>query len=259
MGSHHPAVRLNHPTSPVTGGSPGRTGDPSLEPVRSGPSWWAVGVALLILAAVVVDIRLTGPLDHLDHRIGARANNWDLRHRTVARRALTVGLYFGQRGVVLPLSVALAGWQTWRARTAEPILRLIVAAVSLAVVVYAFKLGLARNAPIQDAHGVAAGQGASFPSGHMANAILLWGLANWSVRRWLSPARLRFAVRIGRWIAPIAIFVCMTLLNYHWLSDFIGGAAVGVILLALALWPQWAVAAEWLDTRVGPANRSGST
>ena len=222
---------------------------------RAGPSWWAVGTALLILIVVVVDIRLAGPLDHLDHRIADRANGWDLRHHTAARRALTVGLYFGQRGVVLPLSVALAGWQTWRVRTVEPLLRLFVAVLSLAVVVYGFKLGLARNAPIQDAHGVPAGQGASFPSGHMANAVLLWGLAGWSVRRWFAPAGLRSVVRVGRWTAPIAIFVCMTLLNYHWLSDFIGGAAVGLILLAVTLRPRWPAVAERINARIGLTGR----
>ena len=133
-----------------------------------------------------------------------------------------------------------------------------MAAVSLAVVVYGFKLGLARNAPIQVAHGVTPGQGASFPSGHMANAVLLWGLADWSVRRWFAPARLRAAIRIGRWIAPVAILVCMTLLNYHWLSDFIGGAAVGVILLALALWPRWSVVADRIDIRVGFTDPGGA-
>lgn len=230
---------------------------PSENKARPGPSWWAIGTALAVLVVVVIDIRLSGPLDHLDHRIGDRTGGWDLRQRTLDRRALTVGLYFGQRGVVLALSLVLAGWQTWRSRTIEPILRLIVAAVGLAVVVYGFKLGLARNAPIQDEHGVPAGQGASFPSGHMANAVLLWGLADWSVRQWSAPERLRAAIRIGRWIAPVAVFVCMMLLNYHWLSDFIGGAAVGVMLLALALRPLWSVVASRIDIRIGMTGSSG--
>lgn len=227
------------------------------ESARPGPNWWVIGAALVILVLVVIDIKASGPLDHLDHRVGHRIDGWDLRNRTVDRRLLTVGLYFGQRGVVLPLSIVLAGWLTWRARTVEPVLRLVVAAVSLAVVVYGFKLGLARNAPIQDAHGLPPGRGASFPSGHMANAVLLWGLADRSVRQWSAPVRLQAGIRIGRWIAPVAIFVCMTLLNYHWLSDFVGGAAVGVMLLALTLWPRWSALAERIDARAGFAGPSG--
>jgi membrane-associated phospholipid phosphatase len=222
---------------------PGR----DLHPPR--PPLGVVAVATVVLALVVADIRLSGPLDHLDHRIGSRVNTWDLRNHDLWRHVLTVGLYFGQRGVVLPLALILAAWLAWRNRTSEPLLRLVVAGVSLAVVVYGFKLGLARNAPIQDAHGVPAGRGASFPSGHMANAILLWGLAYWSVLRWNSPFRLGQVINVGRFVAPVAILVSMTLLNYHWLSDFVGGAAVGVILLGLALLPVWTSACSWIDVR----------
>ena len=132
----------------------------------------------------------------------------------------------------------------------EPLLRLAVALITILVVIYAFKLGLARNAPIQDARGIPAGHGASFPSGHVANAVVLWGIADWSVRHWSTPHWLRRVVRIGRWIGPFCITIAMTLLNYHWLSDFIGGALVGVVLLSAALLPVWTAAAESLDLRL---------
>lgn len=211
--------------------------------------WWAVLAAVAVLALVVVDIRLNGPLDHLDHQIADRTGSWNLRGHRATRWPLTIGVFFGQRGIVLVAAAALAVSLAWRARTCEPMLRLLIAVLSLAAVVYAFKLGLARNAPIQEIEGVPAGHGASFPSGHTANAILLWGLADWSVQTWSKPARWRVAIRVGRLIAPIAVFVAMMLLNYHWLSDFIGGAAVGVILLSLALWPHWTRVAARIDVR----------
>ena len=137
---------------------------------------------------------------------------------------------------------------------------LVIVVVGLVAVVYGFKFALARNAPVQDTAGVATGHGASFPSGHIANAILLWGLADWSVRTWPAPLWVRRAIRVGRWIAPFAVFLTMMLLDYHWLSDFVGGAAVGVILLALVLWPAWAQIAAWFDARwpAAPARRGRS-
>jgi membrane-associated phospholipid phosphatase len=212
-------------------------------------AWWAVGVAVVVLVVVVVDIDLHGPLDHLDHQIANRTGSWNLRGHRATRWPLTIGVFFGQRGVVLVAAAVLALGLTWRAQTCEPVLRLLVGVISLAAVVYGFKFGLARNAPIQDIQGVPAGHGASFPSGHIANAILLWGLGDWSVQTWPTPLRLRQAVRIGRWIAPVAVFVAMMLLNYHWLSDFLGGAAVGVILLALVLRPEWSEVATAIDRR----------
>lgn len=176
---------------------------------------------------------------------------WGLRWQTWPRRLLSLGVLFGQRGVALSLSAALAGWLTWRHRTSEPLLRLAVAVVAVAVAVYALKLGLARDAPLQVAQGVPPGQGGSFPSGHEANAVLLWGLADWSVRTWSIPVRVRTGVRWGRRIAPVAVVVAMTLLNYHWISDFLAGAAVGVVLLALTLLPRWSGAAARLDAWLG--------
>lgn len=214
-----------------------------------GVPWWAVVVAVVVLALVVVDLGLHGPLDHLDHQIADRTGPWNLRGHRTTRWPLTIGVFFGQRGVILVGAAVLAVSLAWRAQTSEPVVRLLVAVVSLAAVVYGFKFGLARNAPIQEIQGVPAGHGASFPSGHIANAILLWGLADWSVQTWPTPPRLRLAVRVGRWIAPVAVFVAMMLLNYHWLSDFIGGAAVGVILFALALWPRWSRVAAEIDAR----------
>ncbi|MCW2528650.1 MAG: phosphoesterase PA-phosphatase related protein [Pseudonocardiales bacterium] len=208
-------------------------------------------MAFLVAVAVSVDVHAGGPLTHLDRRIADRMFQWDLRHDAFARPLLTIFLYFGQRGVVLVLSLLLLGWLAWRFRTVEPILRLVVALVLIYVVVYGFKLGLARNAPIQDFRGEKAGEGSSYPSGHVANAVVLWGLGDWAVNEWPTPPRMRRLLRGGRWVAPFAVTISMTLLNYHWLSDFLGGAAVGVVLLALVSLPLWTSAAARIDGRLG--------
>ena len=230
--------------------APARSTATSARPrVDAGPTWrWSL-IALAVLVAVSLDVHLGGPLTHLDHQVADRMTSWDLRGRPWPRRALTVGVWFGQRGVVLVGAVLILGAAAGRHRTVEPLLRLVVALVGLIAVVYAFKLGLARNAPVQDARGDPAGTGASFPSGHVANAVLLWGLASWSVRRWPVPEMLGAAVRYGRWVAPVAVTVAMTLLNYHWLTDLVGGAAVGVVLLGTTLLPLWSRPAAALDRR----------
>jgi membrane-associated phospholipid phosphatase len=206
---------------------------------------------LVAAVAISLDVHAGGPLTRLDHHIGDRMYQWDLRHDSVAHPALTVFLYFGQRGVVVVLSVLLFGWLAWRFKTVEPMLRLVIALVLIYLAVYGFKLGLARNAPIQDFRGDKPGAGSSYPSGHIANAVVLWGLADWAVCNWPTPMQLRRLVQAGRWVAPFAVTISMTLLNYHWLSDFLGGAAVGVVLLALVTLPLWTSAAARIDGRVG--------
>lgn len=205
----------------------------------------------MVLVAVSLDVHFQGLLTRLDHRVANRMFDWDLRHDSVARPALTVFLYFGQRGAVVILSILFFGWLAWRQRTVEPVLRLVVALVLIFVVIYAFKIGLARNAPIDDLRGRGPGYGSSFPSGHITNAVVLWGLADWAAEHWPTPRRLRQLIRIGRWIAPFAVAIAMILLNYHWVSDFLAGAAVGVVLLAVAVLPVWTDLAQRVDRRVG--------
>lgn len=176
--------------------------------------------------------------------------SWGLRFHPWPRRLLTVGLWFGQRGTVLVGSALLAGVVAWRARAVEPVVRLIVAVVTLGIVVYGFKLGLARNAPIGDALGQRPGTGASFPSGHTANAVLLWGLAQFTAVRWNVAERLTACIRVGRWLAPWVVSAVMILLDYHWVSDLIAGAAVGVALLWLTLLPAWARVSRLIDRRL---------
>ncbi len=220
-----------------------------------GPAPWVVLVAVLVLGAVSADVRFGGLLTHLDHTVGRRMQDWDLRDTTWPNALLHVPVLFGQRGVVLPLSALLMAWLGWRNRTVEPLLRLALALVCLVLVVYAFKLGIARTAPAGYFRGDPPHDGASYPSGHVANGILLWGLADWAVLTWPTPQALRRCVRAGRWIAPVAIAVGMTLLNYHWISDFVGGAAAGIILLAVTTLPYWQRPSAELDRRLfrGPA------
>lgn len=223
---------------------------PARTPPPAHPSRPAVLFAALVLLVVTVDVWAGGPLTRLDHRLGERLTSWDLRSTGWPRVLLTVGVYFGQRGLVLSLSVVLLALLAWRCRTTEPLLRLVVGLAALAALIYAVKLGLARNAPIQDTRGDPAGTGTSYPSGHVAGAIVLWGLADWSLVRWPVSPGLSRLVHVGRRVAPFAVTVGMTLLNYHWLTDCVAGAAAGVVPLGLALIPGWAVVAARLDRRV---------
>jgi membrane-associated phospholipid phosphatase len=50
-------------------------------------------------------------------------------------------------------------------------------------------------------------------------------------------------------MGPIAVIVGMTLLDYHWWSDFLAGLCIGIVLLPLTLAPWWATLATRLDRR----------
>jgi membrane-associated phospholipid phosphatase len=213
------------------------------------PPLWLVVVAAVVVIATTADVHFSGALYHVDIDFGRRLHTWDLRHYLAAEIPLRGLVLFGQRGVVLVLAVAFFGWLAWRARMSEPLLRLAVALVGIAALVYALKYSVTRPAPIDYFGHHAGAPKRSYPSGHMANAVALWGLALFAAIRWHLPARAVAVTSVLRWVAPAAVAIGMILLDYHWVSDMIGGAAIGVLVLAVAVADGWVGPAAWIDAR----------
>lgn len=214
------------------------------------PPWWLALIGVAVAIAVLADVLNGGLLVSLDHAISRGMVDVGLRE-TWAYQAIYPLTWFGQRAPVLVVALGLTGWLSYRARSAEPLIRLAIALLLLTVVVYALKYGVGRDAPPADALHSGAG-GTSFPSGHVANAILVWGLLAWLCARDARsrpvplPWHLPEVVSVVRLAGPLAVVLGMTLLNFHWLSDFLAGAGIGVALL-------WAVTLPVPARRVKPS------
>jgi membrane-associated phospholipid phosphatase len=206
--------------------------------------WWAAAVAAVVLLFITLDILHQGALASLDHAVSNQMRRWDLGHRPV-KPAIYVLTLFGLRGSVLSVTVPLMVYMSWRSRTLEPMLRYIAALVILTIAVYALKYATGRTAPIHDM--VHSRSGQSFPSGHIANSIIIWNLVWWTAGRSEMPAWFVRTLGTVRYAGPAAVVVGMTLLDYHWVSDFAGGACVAVIVLWVVLLPAWEQLARPLD------------
>jgi membrane-associated phospholipid phosphatase len=93
--------------------------------------------------------------------------------------------------------------------------------------------------------------GTSFPSGHVANAVLLWGVARWQAVEYGLPLlwqRLFTALSVA---APVAAGAAMVALHFHWLSDALVGAALGIVLLGVVHLLDEAVLSRWVRARAG--------
>lgn len=187
----------------------------------------AAAGALLLALTVLVRLRWDLLLD-LDDAVtrGAKDAVDDSATTLSIARALT---HLGDPAVVslatLVLALGLLAVRRYRAAV-------YLCAVRLAVVVAtaALKAAVARERP-DELHPVAVAHGYSFPSGHASGSAALWC----SVALLLVARMPRLAVAAVALVVPLVVAASRVLLGVHFLSDVVGGLALGAgLAVALA-------------------------
>jgi membrane-associated phospholipid phosphatase len=201
-------------------------------------SWWIDLVLVAAFAGLTV-VLINGHLLGADQRVA----HWAFAHQPwpiywTAR----VFNYLGQGGqVLMPVSIILTAWLTWRTRSVRAVLPFVTAFVLTYITIGPLKIWAGRAAPTftgpnktimfnPDAHGVTA---MSYPSGHMGNSLVWYGvialLAATLRGRPLSGTE-AFLIRV----LPVAILFCTTIYTgFHWLTDSVAGALLGLFLSRL--------------------------
>jgi len=213
------------------------------------PAWWAVVVAALVTAVVTADLLSRGVLERMDLTVSEVVSSWDLRNSDVYW-GVWVFTQAGGRFTILVVLVALVGWISWRRRTVVPVLRVLVALALLTAVVYAFKYGTGRTAPAYPGSFFHR-DGASYPSGHVANAVLMWGVARWQAVEFGLPAQVQRALWVLSVFGPLVTGVAMVALDFHWVTDAVVGAAVGLVLLGVVHALDAVVMSRFVRARAG--------
>ncbi|HEX6500685.1 MAG TPA: phosphatase PAP2 family protein [Micromonosporaceae bacterium] len=193
-------------------------------PVRP-TGWWFDALLVAALVALTA-ILATGALTSVDVAV----RDWCQAHwSSVGLFLAKVGNRLGQGGALVAVSLAIAGWFAWRRRTIRPLLPVLVAFALTYGLLKPFKDLTDRPAPhnIQVAHPeLFGGGGDSYPSGHVANAIVWYGVLALLLAPWLSD-RLRVALRVA---PPTVLCVTTVYLGYHWFTDTVAGLLTGLIL-----------------------------
>ena len=178
------------------------------------------------LFLVILDVFVQGPLVRLDlwvHQFDGRSQFPSLE------RAAWIYDRVGQRSVTIPPLLIVAGVLARRHRTWRPVSLAVFTVVSLNVVVGAMKIIIGRAETETGSVDVLTG-GIIFPSGHASNMVLSAGLVIYLLKRYTErpPVRLLTAV-----FAVATLLTCATSIyvTSHWLSDLIGGALVGGLLV----------------------------
>jgi membrane-associated phospholipid phosphatase len=236
----------------VTSGVVRDVGVPPRAPVVSAgrPSWWLVTGALIVGALVTTELLAGHVLQRLDQRVSGLVDGWRLRD-SVAYPLVWAVTQLGGRATILAVLAVLVAYLGWRRRTWLPLLRVLLALGVLTLGVYAIKHGAGRTAPSYPGDYFFHADGASFPSGHVANAVIMWGVARWQAVDYGLPVPVQ---RTFWWLsiaAPVATGLAMVSLNFHWVTDAIVGAAVGIVLLGVVHALDAVVLSRWVRARDG--------
>jgi membrane-associated phospholipid phosphatase len=208
-----------------------------------GRTWLALLSAALFL--VLVDVFIQGPLVRLDLWVIQFDGQREL---PALDRAAWIYDKAGQRSVLFPLLLAVAGVLSWRHRTWRPICLAGFTFVSLNVVVGAMKVLIGRSETETGSVDVFSG-GVIFPSGHSSNMVLTGGLIIYLLRRYTERPPVRLLTGV---VAVLTTLTCATsiYIGSHWVSDLIGGMLVGGLLLqAVIVFDRATVRASLLRER----------
>lgn len=208
---------------------------------------WLAGLSLA-LALLMVDVFTHGPLVRLDLWV-AKFNG---RREWPALR-LSADLYdkVGQRTVTIPLLLIVAGVLGRRHGTWRPVLLSIWMVVSLNLVVGGLKVLVGRAKPSSGSADVLSG-GIIFPSGHSSNMVLTGGLIIYLLKRYTDHPPVRRLTVLVAALTTITVLVSLYR-DTHWLTDLLGGALVGGLLLQAVIVTDRATARVrhqrqfWLD------------
>lgn len=143
----------------------------------------------------------------------------------VARAVTELGSF----PVVMTLAALGALLLAWR-REPRAALLLLALPLSSGLAVELLKRWIGRLRPHDQEHMLVQVQSYAFPSGHTANATVVWlGLALLLVR---GPRARLFAIGAAALLA-VAIGLSRNMLGVHWPSDVVGGWALGLFWILL--------------------------
>lgn len=129
-------------------------------------------------------------------------------------------------------SILLLSAYLWRRfNTYRPVLLSLLALLALNGVVGLLKLFIGRTKPRLNMDILNYG-GMSFPSGHISNAVLVWGLFAYLVYKylWHQQKSAKYLITIISSVTS-AIFCVSLFRDTHWFSDLVGGIFLGMALL----------------------------
>lgn len=218
-------------------------------------NWWPEVALLAGFVALTVAL-VRGQLLTLDIAVA----DWATAHRPAwLYWVLRVLNYLGQGGQVLtPVALVLTGLFFWRTRSWLALLPFAAGFVSTYVTIGPLKIWLDRAAPAFQGpdreilfNPAASGKYAmSYPSGHVANAIIWYFVLALLVAMLLRRPLSTSEQVLLRAVPPAIVFVTTTWTAFHWITDSVAGLLLGLLVVRVLSRVPWPAPT---DRRASPA------
>jgi undecaprenyl-diphosphatase len=159
------------------------------------------------------------------YRLDASAAAWGAEHATPASTwFLGVVTWLGATVTVLTVTGLLGGLEWLRRRRLAVLGFMVTVVVGQNLIANTVKVLVDRERP--PVPHLASSSGFSFPSGHTAAAAATWAAVVLVLGRG-RPVRVKAWLAAGAALITVAVAASRVLLGVHWLTDVIGGAALG--------------------------------
>lgn len=188
------------------------------------------GLAAAFLALALAVATDNAALAAIDARLGETLGR--LAAAPIGAVLAWLSALHGPRGIVVLTALAAAGLWRWRDRAGAIVLLLSV--LGGATINHALKHGIQRPRPGL-AQAAAAATDFSFPSGHAANATLLYGTLAALLMLHIASRPARVGVVAAAALMLVGIACSRVMLGAHRASDVAAGVLVGMIWLTACL------------------------
>ena len=175
----------------------------------------------VVLAVLVYLVRSVPAVQHVDNSVA----DWGHAHATAySTNGLHAITQLGSIEIVVGLAIAVAAVDFYRTRSRWSLPFLLSVLVGMELLMHAVKDLVERVRPALNP--AAASLGPSFPSGHSATSAAFYAAAALILGRTLRRRPRHVVIGLAVGIA-VGVAASRVLLDLHWLSDVIGGLALG--------------------------------
>jgi undecaprenyl-diphosphatase len=142
--------------------------------------------------------------------------------------------WLGSSFFIIPLGVAVGGVLRRRHHTWRPLVMMAAAFLGAAALYDIVKPAVGRSRPPAALQVGGPDKGWAFPSGHATQSISFYGMLAVVLIIYAAPSR-RWLFAIGAALITLVVGASRLYLGVHWLTDVLGGYALGLAWLALVM------------------------